>query len=229
MQRFQRKQSPYRWVIWTISVLILLLIGLVPVQLVIAHYQAPQPQVILTLGGGSDRELFTAQFANEHPDLDVWVSSGIPPEPALDIFRAAGIEDSRVHLDYLAVDTVTNFTSMVDEFKQRNIQHIYLITSDFHMRRSQAIATVVLGSQGIAFTPVAIPSVSLEREEASVRIWRDVGRSILWVVTGRTGASLNPRVAVSNAFRSIYHWNLYPRRTNISTTSVVLSRRGSRS
>ncbi|MEL7034480.1 MAG: YdcF family protein [Cyanobacteria bacterium J06592_8] len=225
MQWFQYKQSPYRWVIWAISVLILFLIAIVPIQLVVARYQAPQPQAILTLGGGSDRELFTAQFANEHSDLDIWVSSGIPREPAIDIFRAAGIEDSRVHLDYLAVDTVTNFTSMVDEFKQRNIQHIYLITSDFHMPRSQAIATVVLGSQGIAFTPVAIPSE--ESEESSVRIWRDVGRSILWVVTGRTGASLNPRVAMTNAFRSIYNSNLYPRNFNHSTTSVVLSRRSS--
>ncbi|MDY7020121.1 MAG: YdcF family protein [Cyanobacteriota bacterium] len=223
MQWFQRKQSPYRWVIWAISVLILFLIAIVPIQLVVARFQTPQPQAILTLGGGSDRELFTAEFAKEHPDLDIWVSSGIPREPAIDIFRAAGIEDSRVHLDYLAVDTVTNFTSMVDEFQQRNIQHIYLITSDFHMPRSQAIATIVLGSQGIAFTPVAIPSE--QPEEASVRIWRDIGRSILWVVTGRTGASLNPRVAMANAFRSIHNRNLYPRNFNHSTTFVVFPRR----
>ncbi|MEB3280962.1 MAG: YdcF family protein [Lyngbya sp.] len=227
MKWFQRKQSPYHWIIWPSSILLLFLIAIIPVQLAIAHYQAPQPQAILTLGGGSDRELFTAQFAKNHPNLDIWVSSGIPREPAMDIFRAAGIADRRVHLDYLAVDTVTNFTSMVDEFKQRNIQHIYLITSDFHLPRSQAIATIVLGSQGITFTPVAIPS--REAEESSLRIWRDVGRSVIWVVTGRTGASLNPRVAMTHAFKSIHHGNLYPRRSPVSTASVVLSRRFSRS
>ncbi len=223
MKKFQHKRSPYRWIIWACSILLLCLVGLIPVQLAIAHLQAPQPQAILTLGGGSDRELFTAQFAKSHPNLDIWVSSGIPPEPALDIFRAAGIPDSRVHLDYLAIDTVTNFTSMVGEFKRRNIQHIYLITSDFHLPRSQAIATVVLGSQGITFTPVAVPSGV--REESSFRIWRDVGRSILWVVTGRTGASLNPRVAMTHAFKSIHHGNLYPRRSTVATTSMVLPRR----
>ncbi|EAW38845.1 YdcF family protein [Lyngbya sp. PCC 8106] len=227
MKWFQRTQSPDHWIIWAGSILLLFLISIIPVQLAIAHSQAPQPQAILTLGGGSNRELFTAQFAQDHPDLDIWVSSGIPREPAMDIFRAAGVPDRRVHLDYLAVDTVTNFTSMVDEFKQRNIQHIYLITSDFHLPRSQAIATIVLGSQGITFTPVAVPTP--EKEESSLRIWRDMGRSILWVITGRTGASLNPRVAMTHAFKPIHDWNLHSRRSPIPTTSVVLSRRPPRS
>ncbi|WP_413167487.1 YdcF family protein [Capilliphycus salinus ALCB114379] len=208
MNWFQRKKLPNHWMIWAGSILLLFPISIIPVQLAIAHYQAPQPQAIFTLGGGSDRELFTAQFAKNHPDLDIWVSSGIPPEPAMDIFRAAKIPERRVHLDYLAVDTVTNFTSMVGEFKQRNIQHIYLITSDFHLPRSQAIATIVLGSQGITFTPVAV--ASRQQKESSLRIWRDVGRSILWVVTGRTGASLNPRVAVTPRFKSIHPGNPDP-------------------
>ena len=224
MKWFRHKQSPHHWIIWAGSILLLFLIGIIPVQLAIARNLAPQPQAHLTLGGGSDRELFTAQFAKDRPDLDIWVSSGIPREPAMDIFRAAGIPDRRVHLDYLAVDTVTNFTSMVDEFKQRNIQHIYLITSDFHLPRSQAIATIVLGSQGITCTPVAVPSRQ-QKEESSLRIWRDMGRSIMWVITGRTGASLNPRVAITHAFKSIHHRNLYSRRSPISTASVVLSRR----
>ncbi|MHC5722289.1 MAG: YdcF family protein, partial [Nostoc sp.] len=70
---------------------------------------------------------------------------------------------------------------------------IYLITSDYHMKRARAIAAIVLGSQGIAVTPVEVPSQG-DKSETLVRILRDCGRSLLWVVTGRTGASFNPRL-----------------------------------
>ncbi|BAZ24831.1 hypothetical protein NIES4073_57310 [Kalymmatonema gypsitolerans NIES-4073] len=180
--------------------LLVILLSIIPVRLAIAHYQAPHPQAILTLGGGIEREQFTAQFAQAYPSLDIWVSSGIRPNKAQEIFRAAGISDQQVHLDYRAIDTVTNFTSLVQDFKNRNIQHLYLITSDFHMPRAKVIATIVLGSQGITFTPISIPSN--EPTESFVRILRDSGRSIFWVFTGRTGASLSPRVAHSSyAFR----------------------------
>jgi uncharacterized SAM-binding protein YcdF (DUF218 family) len=176
-----------------VGFLAILLISIIPIRLAIAHYQAPDPQAILTLGGGSDREEFTSQFAQAFPTLDIWVSSGSSPFGVREIFRAAGIPDSRVHLDYRAVDTVTNFTSLVRDFKQRRIQHLYLITSDFHMPRAKAIATLVLGSQGITFTPISIPSN--EPNESVFHILRDSGRSLLWIFTGRTGASLNPRTA----------------------------------
>lgn len=178
----------------------LILLSIIPVRLAIAHYQAPYPEAILTLGGDQDREEFTAQFAQAHPSLDIWVSSGSPPNNAREIFRATGILDQRVHLDYRAIDTVTNFTSLVQDFKSQNLRHLYLITSDFHMLRAKAIATIVLGSQGITFTPISIPSNKLK--ESFFQILRDICRSILWIFTGRTGASLSPRVAhVSYAFR----------------------------
>lgn len=187
------------WII-ALAGLLVIVLGMIPVRLAIAHYQAPHPQAILTLGGGIEREQFTAQFAQAYPSLKIWVSSGIRPNKAQEIFRAAGISDQQVHLDYRAIDTVTNFTSLVQDFKNRNIQHLYLITSDFHMPRAKVIATIVLGSQGITFTPISIPSN--EPTESFVRILRDSGRSIFWVFTGRTGASLSPRVAHSSyAFR----------------------------
>ena len=169
---------------------LIVLLSAIPVRLLIAHIQAPQAQAILTLGSWSDREYFTAQFATAHPDLEIWVSTGTPPENARAIFRAFNIPDSRVHLDRRAVDTVTNFTTLVADFKQRRIQHLYLITSDYHMMRAKAIATIVLGSQGIAFTPVSIPSN--QPAESKLRILRDSGRALLWIIIGRTGASFNP-------------------------------------
>jgi uncharacterized SAM-binding protein YcdF (DUF218 family) len=190
MRIFLCPRKRCRFVFLALSTLILLQTGTIPLQLTIAHYQSPHPQAILTLGGGADREAFTAQFAQNHPSLEIWVSTGIPPNQARAIFRSAGIPDTRVHLDYRAVDTVTNFTSLVADFKSRHLQHIYLITSDFHMPRAKAIATLVLGSQGIAFTPVSVPSK--QPSESPLHILRDIGRALFWTITSHTGSSLKP-------------------------------------
>jgi uncharacterized SAM-binding protein YcdF (DUF218 family) len=177
----------YKFLKLVVLMFLLCLLSIIPIKLVIAHYLAPHPQAILTLGGGIDRERFTAQFAQLHPELNIWISTGVPPKQALPIFQAANIPIQQLHLDYRATDTVTNFTALVEDFKRRHIEHLYLITSDFHMPRASAIAFFVLGSQGIAFTPVKIPS---ERPpESKFRILRDVSRSLVWIATGKTGAS----------------------------------------
>ncbi|MBW4670272.1 MAG: YdcF family protein [Cyanomargarita calcarea GSE-NOS-MK-12-04C] len=173
--------------IFFLTGLIIFLLSIIPLRVFIASYQAPHPQAILTLGGGMERERFTAEFAKSYPNLDIWVSTGIPPDQALPMFQAADIPSQRIHLDYRAVDTVTNFTSLVSEFKQRQIHHLFLITADFHMPRAKAIATFVLGSQGIIFTSISIPTN--QPKETLLHILRDSARSLLWIVTGRTGAS----------------------------------------
>jgi uncharacterized SAM-binding protein YcdF (DUF218 family) len=137
---------------------------------------------------------FAAQFWQSHRNLDIWVSDF---ESNLNynrpIFQQFGIPNQRLRFDGKATDTVTNFTSMVDKFADRKLQHIYLITSDYHISRARAIATIVLGSQGIVVTPLAVPSLG-DRSESLIRVLRDCGRSVLWIVIGRTGASLNPRM-----------------------------------
>ena len=57
------------------------------------------------------------------------------------------------------------------------------------MPRAKAIATLVLGSQGIAFTTVAIPTN--RPTESWLFTLLDSGRALLWLLTGYTGASLN--------------------------------------
>jgi uncharacterized SAM-binding protein YcdF (DUF218 family) len=178
--------------IFALTGLLVVLLSIIPIRLAIASYQAPFPQGILTLGGGIDREQFTAQFAQHFPNLNIWISAGTSSDKAYPIFQNLGIPKHRLHLDYHAVDTVTNFTSLVSEFHRHRIQHLYLITSNFHMPRAKAIATIVLGSQGITFTPVSVPSD--RPNESLLHILRDCGRSLLWVFTGRTGASFNSRI-----------------------------------
>ena len=111
MRTLRRKRHGHRFYRLMISTLILLLLSFIPVRFAIAYYQSPSPQAILTLGGGGDREPFTAHFAKNYPDLQIWVSSGQAPDKARVIFRSVGIPDTQVHFDRRAVDTVTNFTS----------------------------------------------------------------------------------------------------------------------
>lgn len=180
-----RKRKKY--LLYCLSTLILL--SIIPLQLAFAKFHTPYPQAIFTLGGDLQREIFTAQFAKIHPQLEVWISSGSPTNEAIWAFNLAKTPIERVHLDRRAVDTVTNFTSLVADFKNRHFQHLYLITADYHLRRAKAIATLIFGSQGIAFTPIAIPT---DKPVESVwRVLRDICRSLLWVFTRRTGASLN--------------------------------------
>lgn len=160
-------------------------------QTAIALYLQPNPQAIFTLGGGRIREEFTAEFAKAHPSLPIWVSSGIVRERAYLVFSNAGISLQRLRLDGRATDTVTNFTTLVATFQDLNIKHLYLITSDYHMPRAKAIGYVVFGSNGIAFTPVAIATA--EPPEATIKTIRDLGRSVLWLFTKRTGSSLRDR------------------------------------
>ena len=148
-----------------------------------------QPQAILVLGGAPEREDFAAEFAQQHPNLPIWISSGSNVEYTEDVFSTAGIDFQRLHIDRAAVDTVTNFTTLVDELKARNIRSVYLITSDYHMRRARTIGEIVFGSRGIYFKPVAVPST--RHDEPVQKAVRDGARALLWVTTGYTGSTLS--------------------------------------
>lgn len=148
-----------------------------------------RPQALLVLGGDKQRELFAAKFAQNYPSLPIWVSSGTNREFAEWVFSEAGIKSDRLHLDYRAVDTVTNFTTLVDELQAKGIESVYLITSDDHMRRAQIIGEIVLGSRGISFKPVAVPSG--RTPEPMEKAVRDGARAIMWLTTGYTGADFS--------------------------------------
>lgn len=117
-----------------------------------------KPEAILVLGGHEERERFAAHLAAKNPQLPIWVSSGSPSNYVKRIFANAGVNSDRLHLDYKAKDTVTNFTTLVDKLKAQGIDSVYLITSENHMRRARIIGEIVFGSRGIIIKPVAVPS-----------------------------------------------------------------------
>jgi uncharacterized SAM-binding protein YcdF (DUF218 family) len=144
-----------------------------------------EPQAIFVLGGEEEREIFAAKFARTHPNLSVWISSGAPPDYTSRVFKKAGIAADRLHLDYQAIDTVTNFTTLVDRFESKGITSVYLVTSDNHMQRARAIGEIVFGSRGIKVKPLTI--VSGRPSEPIRKTIRDSFRSLLWLTTGYAG------------------------------------------
>lgn len=150
-----------------------------------------QPQAVLVLGGSSvdlERERFAAKLALEHRNLPIWVSSGSTNKNYVTrVFTNAGINPSRLYLDFQAVDTVTNFTTLVDDFQARGITKVYLVTSQEHMRRAQIVGEIVFGSRGIDFEPVVVPTK--RSPEPLRKALRDGARALLWVVTGHTGST----------------------------------------
>lgn len=157
-----------------------------------------QPQAIFVLGGHESREKMAADLALQNPHLPVWVSSGSPEPYAQRIFNRAGVEPERLHLNYQAKDTVTNFTSLVEDLKSQNIDSVYLITSQTHMTRARLVGEIVFGSHGILIKPVSVQdTMTSDSPNKSVR---DVARALLWLGTGSTGETWVRRTA--------RHWNL---------------------
>jgi uncharacterized SAM-binding protein YcdF (DUF218 family) len=147
-----------------------------------------EPEALFVLGGHEERERYAANLAQQYPDIPIWVSSGSPEDYAKRIFAKAGISRDRIHLDYRASDTVTNFTTLVDELKTKGIDSVYLVTSDNHMLRARIVGEIVFGSRGIVVKPIAVPSES--PPEPIEKSLRDGARAILWLTTGHTGSTL---------------------------------------
>lgn len=145
-----------------------------------------KPDAIFVLGGETEREKFAARLAGKHPKLPVWVSGGAPVGYAKKVFAKENVDLQRLHVDRNAVDTVTNFTTMVETLKQAKVKSVYLVTSDDHMSRSRLIGEIIFGSRGIAVKPVSF--VSNRPDESWQKVIRDGGRSIFWIFTGKTGA-----------------------------------------
>lgn len=145
----------------------------------------PPPQLILVLGGDAERERVAAHLARTD-GLPVVVSGGTNPEYATWLFRVReGLPPAQVRLDYRARDTLTNFTSLVDDLRRSRIRHALLVTSTDHMERALLVGRIVAGSRGIHLTPVAVSCGKACITESPAKVWGDGLRALVWVVSGR--------------------------------------------
>jgi uncharacterized SAM-binding protein YcdF (DUF218 family) len=149
-------------------------------------WPAPPPaQLILVLGGDAARERVAAHLARAD-GLPVVVSGGSNPEYATWLFREReGLPAEQVHLDYRARDTLTNFTSLVDDLRRSRVRHALLVTSSDHMARALLVGRIVAGSRGIHLTPVAVSCGKACVTEPPAKIWGDGLRAAVWVLSGR--------------------------------------------
>ena len=179
-----------------LGLFILMLFVLFPLRRWMTYGRYPDPQAIVVLGGDFQRTRQAARLAQRYPQLPV-VISDLPRFQRIhqQILDSAHIDPQRIIYDTCATDTLTNFTCLVDRPQQPPIHHIYLVTSDYHMARAQAIAAIVLSSRGMVMTPYTVTSpYAPESPESWGKMIRDQMRAIIWLVTGRTGASLNERI-----------------------------------
>jgi uncharacterized SAM-binding protein YcdF (DUF218 family) len=145
----------------------------------------PPPQMILVLGGDKDREIVAADLARRRR-LPVVVSGGTNPEYAHWLFQErARLPERQVRLDYRARDTLSNFTSLVDDLRRARIRHALLVTSSDHMDRALLVGRIVAGSRGIHLTPVPVSCGDLCAAEGRRRVWGDGARAAVWVLSGR--------------------------------------------
>lgn len=175
------RANKFRYLFFLSVVATSLYVGFKPVE------QIPtNPEAMLVLGGHEERERYAAKLAREHPQLPIWLSSGSPQAYAREIFENAGIKSDRLHFDYTASDTLTNFTTLVDKLKAQGIDSVYLITSENHMQRAKIIGDIVFGSRGIKFEPISVPSKN--PPEPFEKSLRDGARAVFWLITGSTGS-----------------------------------------
>ncbi len=149
-------------------------------------WPAPPPaQMILVLGGDVAREREAAALA-ARLGLPVVVSGGSNPEYAHWLFeQRQGLPSHQVQLDYRARDTLSNFTSLVDDLRQARIRHALLVTSSDHMDRALLVGRIVAGSRGIHLTPVPVSCADLCQPEGRRKVWGDGLRAAVWVLCGR--------------------------------------------
>ncbi len=190
--RTERQAIAIRQSRWRSKVLFWMLLPIVGIGVLLGYKILQsffiQPEAVFVLGGHEDREKLAAQLAAQHQGIPIWVSSGSPRSYAKNIFAKRGVKSDRLHLDYQAKDTVTNFTTLADELKAQGIDSVYLVTSDNHMRRALLIGEIVFGSRGIVIKPIAVPSHA--PPEPMEKYLRDSVRAFLWLSTGKTGETV---------------------------------------
>ena len=141
------------------------------------------PQIILVLGGDIQREKTGMRLANAL-DLPIIVSGGSNTEYAHWLLENEGIPSNNATLDYRAVDTITNFTSIINDIYAKNINHAILVTSKDHLQRANIVGAIISGSKGIKITTIPTQCEPNCLKESFAKQYLDYIRAFIWVLTG---------------------------------------------
>lgn len=135
--------------------------------------------IILHLGGNTERAHTAAKLAQVFPDAKVVVSSELGDFSS--IYNSYGISNDRIIVNMEAWDTTTNFTHTYKLLQELNCKRLFVITDQFHTYRSMLIALSVWGGK----VPIYIcpHQNSISESDEKHAIW-DFVRGVLWRTTG---------------------------------------------
>lgn len=136
---------------------------------------------VLCLGGNIDRLPHACRVAQTFPGSVLIISSEDDPERCLQIALSAGLPRERIHLDYTAWDTCSNFWCTSHRIKRLGTTDLHVVTDGFHMRRAIGIARIVYAFTGIRCHPE--PS-SIGNPEPWRLTREDWLRALVWRLTG---------------------------------------------
>ena len=140
--------------------------------------------VIFELSGNPSQMKTAITLAKIYPNTQIIISSESNPVGVNDMLEAAGISEDKYIFDYNAWDTVTNFTKTLQLVKSYKPENVYVVTDQFHMRRSMAIARAVYVLQGINLHPVPYLGTTSKGSEDDHLVKTDRFRAWLWRLTG---------------------------------------------
>jgi len=140
-------------------------------------------RLVLVLGGSADRESRCMRVVASET-CPIWLSGPALTEDCLEVCESQGVDLEYLRVDYRALDTLSNFTSMVPDMKSRGFKQMILVTSQEHETRAKCIASMILPYYNIELSGViAIPG-SKEDEEGTLIVLRDIIRTALWLLVG---------------------------------------------
>ena len=134
--------------------------------------------LILHLGGSLFRGNKVLGLLQEYPEADVLVSS--EGGNVIGWYAQQGVDV--VH-DTEAWDTVTNFTYTIDRIKEKySPERIFVVTHDWHMPRSMAIAKAVWFGSGVKLVAAPYHDGSARKKDLDY-LPMDAFRAWLWRFT----------------------------------------------
>jgi len=141
---------------------------------------------ILVLGGSIRREMYVAEVAKQTADIPILISGGSQAPCIWVLFQRAAAPKHQVWLENCAHSTFGNFYFSVPLLRQWHARKVRLITSPTHLPRSQWLAQILLGAQGIWVDLDVVKEHGIPgNQESWLKTGADVARSVIWAVASQ--------------------------------------------
>lgn len=147
---------------------------------------------VLHLGGDPYRAATTARIAATMPFARVIISSETNPVGVGQVLDRAGVSRNRVTFEWVAYDTLTNFTTTRKRILEAGARELIIVTDRAHMLRAYCIARVLYKGTPVVITPFICDECEPAAGETDIKTGIDMLRALIWRWT---------RIPLINPFR----------------------------